>query len=82
MAVEIYSVVEYLESGEINQTIFDDEQDALKCIKEFDENKTNPFDVCGLDVLTIHTHKKVQAEVGYSLSVVPKIYNTLAVDDA
>lgn len=73
MAIDVYSVVEYLESGEINNIMYTERKKAEDHVKAFNQNSQNPFDTVGLDVLTLEMNETVRGaengEVTYNADI-------------
>lgn len=77
MAIDVYSVVEYLESGEVNNIMYTERKKAEDHVKAFNQNSQNPFDTVGIDELTLEMNKSVRGingEVTYN-STIERIHN-------
>lgn len=72
LSKDLYSAVVYEENGDITNNIFGQKQKALDFIGVKSNNLTNPFDVIGLDRLTINCNTDLRdenGEVTYTLDV-------------
>lgn len=73
MAIDVYSVVEYLESGEINNIMYTERKKAEDHVKAFNQNSQNPFDTVGLDELSLEMNLNVvgaeNGEVTYNADI-------------